>query len=225
MSVNLFQVDHKELNDIWRDIEESDGVITPEQEKRITELMAEQLGLVANAAKVAQLEANVAQLKQWVAEAQARYRRWEQTAGTIRAAMLAPLKGLLPEAHMPKGQKSILGQRGALRIGLRQNHDGKLDTNDPALDKEKTIKGFTEEQVKECQIDKRYFEARTVYVLKRDVLADEVRIVESTKGMKRPKRLGLARLDKDPTVVLTVLGGSTGGKRSRSGALAEGEEG
>ena len=222
MSVDLFRIDHDELRQIWRDIEQSDGVITPEQELRINELMAERLGLIANAVKCAELQASVEQLKRWVAEAQARYRTWEYTIGRIRHAMLEPLKGILPEAHMPKGLKSITTQAKTVRIGLRQNHSGRLDPNDPALDHEKTIKGYTKEQMEKSEIGGQFFEERTVYVLKRDELADEVRIVESSK-VKRPARVGLARLDYEPTVVLTVLGGSAGGKRSRSSQVAESE--
>lgn len=222
MAVNLFEVQHQETKEIWQEIEDSDGVVTPEQELRLYELMVDMEVLLQNAAKVAQLEANIELLKEWVRAAQARYRTWEYTVGKLRALMLDPLKRLLPDWTKPRGKKSLLTQGGALRIGLRSNNKGSLDIGpDEALQRETTIRGYTLKQVEESSIEARYFEKREVYVLRKDVLADEVRLVEGS-DVERPARLGLARIDYEPSVVLSVLGGASG-KRTGSGEVEKSE--
>lgn len=227
MGMHLFEIEHPELQEIWHEIEESDGVITPEQEVRITEIMADQLGVVSNAAKAKEMEVNAEQLREWVRQAQIRYRLWEETASRIRAAILEALKELLPDAHKPNGKKSILGQRGALRVGLRQNNKGKVEHMDGALEETHTIRGYESEQVFNSQLQSKYFEAKTIYVLNTDKLAEDLKLAEGLEGEDRPKGLGLARMDYEPSVVITLLGGkvSSAADKSREAAreVARGE--
>ena len=207
MAVNLFEIDHPDLQEIWQEIEEADGEITTEQEDRITEIMADQLGCIANAAKIIEFEANADQLREWVRQAQIRYRRWEATAQRIRAALCAALQTLMPDARKPKGKKSVTGQNGAVRAGLRQNNKGKVEHRDEALDETRTIRGYDAEQVFKSQLQSKYFEAKTVYVLNTQKLAEDLKLAEGLDAEDRPKGLGLATMNYEPSVVITLLGG------------------
>ena len=78
MAVTLLKGHNREIEAIWDEIEEAEGVISEEQEKRLAELMADELGLIDQAREIKNREAAVNQLKTWVREAQDRARTWEK---------------------------------------------------------------------------------------------------------------------------------------------------
>jgi len=207
MLTALFEIENAELDAIYQEIDAADGVVTDEQWDRIIEIMAEEQGLIDNAAEVKNLEEVAESAKKWIAKMQARRNRILETAGRLRGGMSEPLQTLLPSAHLPKGKKSIVGQAGALRVGLRQNHKGTVDPNDPALDSEKSLKGYEKEQVAKSGIAGRYFIRKEVWVLDKEKLAEDLRLAEGMEN--RPKELGAARMDYSPSVVITVVGGSS----------------
>jgi len=215
--MELIPLTHARLREIYRDVQESDGVITPDQEAEILTIMGEQAGVMGNAAFVASMEANAETLRMWASNARSRYLKWEEITGRIRAAMREPLKELLPDAATPKGTKSITSSDGFVRAGLRQNNKGRLELNDSQLEDIKQVRGYTEQQVQSSDIDRRFFEPQVVYKLKTDDLLMEVALAENLKPEERPKGLGLCTVDREPSVVIRLMG-SSGGKDADRGS-------
>lgn len=162
MAVTLLKGHNREIEAIWDEIEEAEGVISEEQEKRLAELMADELGLIDQAREIKNREAAVNQLKTWVREAQDRARTWEKMIEDGRNRLRTGMETI--------GVRKLKSEDGFLTLSMRRNTVGRLELADPALDKETSVRGYTSEQVENSTIPLSYWKATTVYVLEKDMV-------------------------------------------------------
>lgn len=197
-AVHLLKLAHDDIRALLDAIEESEGVITEEQENQLQWLLHnEELALSDMAKHVKELEERAERLRQtrmeWNKIASNSIHGWEERAGKYRAFV----RDAMVNWKERNSKSTLRSPDEAISVTLRANKKGTLEIDDPALDKEQSVRGFTEEQIRASSLPMLCFKPlQTVYRLDRD----ELRRLMQEEGAE----VATAKITNDPTLQIKL---------------------
>lgn len=170
----------KTFDEIMQEIEDSDGVITPEQEAALEAWSKSEEAVIQICIRATEIEAEAKVLKEeFIQRAKENCERKAQTAGRLRA--------LAREQMQAMGIRKLKSHDNLITISLRKNTTGRLEVGD------------------ESRLPEIYFEPVVVKKLRKDFLkAHLIQMAEEDANLDIKRTIGDARVVFEDSISIRV---------------------
>jgi hypothetical protein len=162
-----------------------DGELTPELEAALDEALRDsEQAILDVAGRALDVESQAAKLAEWRKNAGEKQKQLEERGGWLRSRVKMGMTWWTGKT----GKKTLKGMPLTITLVAPR---GRVEPNDPALDKETSIRGYTQEQVENSTIPRLLFKPHTVYALDKTALREYLDAGHSIPGVKLVEESGL----------------------------------
>lgn len=162
-----------------------DGELTPELEQLLDQaLTGSEDAILDTAARALEYESQAAKLAEWRRNAGEKQKALEERGGWLRSRVKQGMAWWCEKT----GKKTLKGMPLTITLVAPR---GRVEANDPALDKETSVRGYTQEQVENSTIPRLLFKPHTVYALDKTALREYLDAGHEIPGVKLVEEAGL----------------------------------